>query len=132
MTSLSDYVSMIKLQDTVLEVIVNTNMLPVIAAYGPMPEMVTIAEQVWAEATSSMQNQHPQLEQSPPFFVSSIFLLKSTCSHVNSFPQCQRGVSFATIEHTDCGGHAEAMVPGARSHWPAVPVGEVTHRRFPT
>jgi hypothetical protein len=48
MTSLSDYVSMIKLQDAVLEVIVNTNMLPVIAAYGPMPEMVTIAEQVLA------------------------------------------------------------------------------------
>jgi hypothetical protein len=46
MVSLSDYVSMITLQDIVLDSLVNTSIVPLLAAYGPVPDIIAMVEQV--------------------------------------------------------------------------------------
>lgn len=46
MTMLRAYVSDVKLQDIVVENIINNHLLPVLAAYGPIPEIIASSEQV--------------------------------------------------------------------------------------
>lgn len=46
MAQLADFVSMVKLQDIILDGIINAQMLPVLSAYGPTPITVKIVEQV--------------------------------------------------------------------------------------
>lgn len=42
----SPYVSMVKLQDIVIDALINTHLLPLLTAYGPTPDVVSMAEKV--------------------------------------------------------------------------------------